>query len=79
MWENVSLYLASQDAQEEERSDLAERAKSAIERLTEREKSILLALGDGRTMQEIGDELGISKQAVSKIATTAREQVIRAL
>ena len=49
--------------------------QDAIAKLPEYPRSILFGLMEGRTMEDIAEEKGVSKQAISKVAATARAAV----
>lgn len=59
-------------------SDLVDFRK-AMEKLTEREKRIIVGLAIGETGREIGQELGVSESRISQIATEAKSKLVECL
>lgn len=53
------------------RGESAEALEVALSRLTDRERNILMDRARGRSLQEIGDELGVTKECIRQIEVRA--------
>lgn len=54
------------------------RAIDAIDRLPDRQRQVLVARALGEELGEIGDRMGVTRQRVNQIETTARQRLLKA-
>lgn len=69
---------APDPAEQLERRQRAERVKRALERLSERDREILLLWDGGLAYEEIARETGLSPRAIGTTLARARRRLVRA-
>jgi len=76
-WDSIADTKAVDPLAAAARGDMLEKASKALDALTEVQRTVLLARGEGQTLAQIGAALGCSRERVRQIEEKAREQALR--
>jgi len=76
MWETVADPRAVDPSAPVVLADSMDKARAALQTLTTAEREIMMARADGLTLQAIADNRGVSRQAVAKIESKAKEKLL---